>query len=247
VTLHDGSQYDAEWIGSDPNVDVAVLQLKAPEGGSLPKLQPLAFGDSEKVRVGEMVLAVGNPFGLSESVTQGIISAKGRRTSTEATNEFLQTDTPINPGNSGGPLVDIRGRLIGLNNSILVQTDGIGFAIPSNTVRRVFENIRDHGRVLRPWFGVTMIPLNPALATQLQLDDARGALVAALVPGSPADRAGVQVGDVIVSYNGRQIVDNTDLRNRIVETELGRQVRIGVKRGGRTLTLEAVIEKQPGE
>jgi len=241
VYLNDGRPVAAKFVAADPASDVAVLKADAVD------LKPFEFGDSDAVQVGQMVFAVGNPFGLSESVTQGIISAKGRRTSTEATNEFLQTDTPINPGNSGGPLVDIRGRLIGLNNSILVQTDGIGFAIPSNTVRRVFENIRDHGRVLRPWFGVTMIPLNPALATQLQLDDARGALVAALVPGSPADRAGVQVGDVIVSYNGRQIVDNTDLRNRIVETELGRQVRIGVKRGGRTLTLEAVIEKQPGE
>jgi len=241
VYLNDGRPVSAKFVGADPASDVAVLKVDAGD------LKPLTFGNSDAVEVGQMVFAVGNPFGLSESVTQGIISAKGRRTSTEATNEFLQTDTPINPGNSGGPLVDIKGQLIGLNNSVLVQTDGIGFAVPSNTVRRVFENIRDHGRVLRPWFGVTMMPLTPTVAAQLQLDDARGALVVALVPGSPAARAGLLAGDVVVSYNGRQIVDNTDLRNRIVESEIGREVSIGVKRGGRTLTLRAVIERQPGE
>jgi serine protease Do len=241
VYLNDGRPLAARLLGADPLSDVAVLKVDATG------LKPLEFGDSDAVSVGQMVFAVGNPFGLSESVTQGIISAKGRRTSTEATNEFLQTDTPINPGNSGGPLIDLSGRLIGLNNSILLRTDGIGFSIPANTVRRVYENIRDHGRVIRPWFGVTMIPLTPALAAHLGLDNQRGALVAEPIAGSPAARAGIQSGDLIISYNGRPVADSTDLRNRIVESEPGREVVLTVKRRGQTLTLRALIEKQPGE
>lgn len=241
VQLNDGRTLPAKLVGADVPSDVAILKIEVPD------LRPLPFGDSESVLVGQSVFAVGNPFGLQESVTQGIISAKGRRTMSEAANEFFQTDAAINPGSSGGPLVDLRGRLIGINYSILPPTNGIGFAIPSNTVRRIFESIRDHGRFIRPWFGVNMIPLTPALAAQLGLGDLRGALVGATVENSPAARAGVQAGDVIMSFNGRPVLDWIDLRNRVAETEPGKEIRVVARRSGRDIPLHAVSEKQPGE
>jgi len=175
VTLHDGGQYEAEWIGSDPNVDVAVLQLKAPEGGQLPALQPLSFGDSEAVRVGEMVLAVGNPFGLSETVTRGIISAKQRELS-DGANEYFQVDAVINPGNSGGPLVNVRGEVIGVNVAIFTgQQDvrfwqGIGLAIPANEAKEVFEAIVLGRPLIRGYIGLEVenITRNYAIALGLK-------------------------------------------------------------------------------
>ncbi|MDX2079902.1 MAG: trypsin-like peptidase domain-containing protein [Terrimicrobiaceae bacterium] len=239
VQLHDGRLVPAKFVGGDPRSDVAILKIET-DG-----LRPISFADSDAASVGQMVFAVGNLFGLSETVTRGIISAKGRRTSTEFTNEFLQTDAPINPGNSGGPLVDLNGQLVGLNNSVLLA-DGIGFAIPSNTVRRIYENIRRNGRLIRPWFGVVSQSLTRNLAAQLGLPDAAGAIVAP-VQNSPAARAGVQYGDVVVSFNGRPIRDAIDLRNRIAETEPGQTVDVGIRRQGRETTLSVVIEKHDGE
>ncbi|MFA7344864.1 MAG: trypsin-like peptidase domain-containing protein [Terrimicrobiaceae bacterium] len=241
IHLNDGRSLPAKFVGADRIADVAVLKI---DGGDL---QPLAFGDSDEVQTGQMVIAVGNPFGLQETVTKGIISGKGRRMMSEAANEFFQTDAPINPGNSGGPLVDLSGRIIGVNNAVVQNTDGIGFAIPSNTVRRIFENIRDYGHVVRPWFGVVMLPITPAVAAQLGLPDSKGALVQATVEDSPAARAGLKPGDVILTYNGRPIVDWKDLRNRVAETEPGREVPVGILREGRNLKIPVKIEKQPGE
>lgn len=241
VQLNDGRVFPARVIGIDGISDVAVLKIPA-KG-----LTPLKFGDSDIVNVGQTVLAVGNPFGLQETVTRGIISGKARRTMSEAQNEYFQTDAPINPGNSGGPLVNLKGQIIGINNWILPQTDGIGFAIPSNTVLRAFESIRENGRFIRPWFGINMIPLTPALIRQLHLDNARGALVNAVIEDSPAARAGIQPGDLIISYNGRPITDWADLRNRVSETEPGKEVIITLKREGKEMTTRATIEKQPGE
>jgi len=197
--------------------------------------------------VGQMVFAVGNPLGLSETVTQGIISAKGRRTSAELANEFLQTDTPINPGNSGGPLIDLSGQLVGLNNSILLQSEGIGFAIPSNTVQRVFESIRTHGRVINPWLGVQVTALTPPLAQQLGINQKNGALVLSPVENSPAARAGLRSGDVIVSYNGRLVKDDKDLINRIRESKPGSEASLEVTREGSKKLLKVTIERQEGE
>jgi serine protease Do len=242
VHLNDGRSLPAKFVGADRIADVAVLKIDAGND-----LQPLEFADSDEVRIGQMVIAVGNPFGLQESVTKGIVSGKGRKMMSEAANEFFQTDAPINPGNSGGPLVDLSGRIIGINNFVIQNTDGIGFAIPANTVRKVVENIRKYGHVLHTWFGVVMLPLSPALAAQLGLPDSRGALVQTTMENSPAARAGLLPGDVILSYNGRPIVDWKDLRNRVAETEPGREVELGVLRERRNLKLRATIEKQPGE
>jgi serine protease Do len=241
VQLNDGRVLPAKFVGADRLADVAVLKI---EGDNL---QPLAFADSDEVRIGQMVIAVGNPLGLQESVTKGIISGKGRKRTSEDANEFFQTDAPINLGNSGGPLVDLNGRIIGLNNFIIQNTNGLGFAIPSNTVRKVFESIREFGHVLHPWFGVVMLPITPAVMAQLGLPDTKGALIEAIMEASPAARAGLKPGDVILSYNGRPIVDWKDLRNRVAETEPGREVSVGILREGRNLKVPVKIEKQPGE
>ncbi|MEI6071146.1 MAG: trypsin-like peptidase domain-containing protein [Verrucomicrobiae bacterium] len=240
VSMNDGRSLPVKFVGADRLSDVAVLKI---EGSNLPALP---FGDSDDVRIGQTVIAVGNPFGLQGTVTKGIVSGKGRMMS-EADNEFFQTDAPINPGNSGGPLVDINGKIIALNNAVMQHTDGIGFAIPANTVRRIFENIRDHGRVIRPWFGVVMLPITPMLAAQLHLPDSHGALVQATLENSPASRAGVRPGDVILTFNARPVSTWKDLRNRVAETEPGREVTLGISRAGKPLTLRATIEKQPGE
>ena len=195
-----------------------------------------------------MVFAVGNPFGLQETVTQGIISAKGRRTMSEAANEFFQTSTTINPGNSGGPLVDIYGKVIGINNFILSRSggsEGIGFSIPSNVARRVYEDIVQRGRVIHPWFGIVMRPLTVGLAKQLGLPDVSGALVVATLAGSPAERSGLAGGDVITSLNHHPIRDGKDLRNRVAEAEVGPPISLEVLRGGKPIQLSVTMTEEP--
>ena len=242
VQLSDGRTLPARIAGADQRSDIAVLKVEA-EG-----LLPIAFGDSESVRVGQMVFAVGNPFGLQETVTQGIISAKGRRSTSEAANEFFQTSTTIYPGNSGGPLVDIHGKVIGINNFIFSRssdTEGIGFAIPSNVARRVYDDIVQRGHVIHPWLGVVMRPLNASLAQQLGLADTRGALVAATLAGSPAERGGLTGGDVIISFNGYPVRDVKDLRNRVAESEIGTPVSMDILRAGRAAKVRVIMEEEP--
>jgi len=242
VQLSDGRALPARIAGADQRSDIAVLKIDATG------LAPIAFGDSESVRVGQMVFAVGNPFGLQETVTQGIISAKGRRTTSEAANEFFQTSTTINPGNSGGPLIDIRGKVIGINNFIISRSggsEGIGFAIPSNVARRVYDDIVQRGRVIHPWLGVVMRPLNASLARQLGLADTRGALVAATMAGSPAERGGLTGGDVITSFNGHLIRDVKDLRNRVAEAEIGSPATMEILRAGKPLQIKVMTEEEP--
>jgi serine protease Do len=239
VQLADGRTLPARFVGADSPSDIALLKIEA-EG-----LQPLPFGDSDKVNVGQMVFAVGNPLGLQETVTQGIVSAKGRRALSEAANEFFQTDAAINPGNSGGPLVNLEGEIIGINNSISPQGQGIGFAIPSNTVRRVFESIRDHGRFIRPWFGAYMRSLTPRLAQQLGLPDASGVLILLVYEGSPAEKGGLKSGDVIIEFNGKTVRDLIDLRNRVAETDIGQEIAMRVRREGTELLLRTVVAAEP--
>jgi Do/DeqQ family serine protease len=242
VQLSDGRSLAASIAGADQRSDIAVLKIAA-EG-----LQPISFGDSELVKVGQMVFAVGNPFGLQETVTQGIISAKGRRTMSEAANEFFQTSTTINPGNSGGPLVDIYGKVIGINNFILSRSggsEGIGFSIPSNVARRVYEDIVQRGRVIHPWFGIVMRPLTVGLAKQLGLPDVSGALVVATLAGSPAERSGLAGGDVITSLNHHPIRDGKDLRNRVAEAEVGPPISLEVLRGGKPIQLSVTMTEEP--
>ncbi len=245
VTLHGGGQFEAEWIGSDPNVDVAVLQLKAPEGGQLPPLRPLAFGDSEAVRVGEMVLAVGNPFGLSETVTRGIISAKQRELS-DGANEYFQVDAVINPGNSGGPLVNVRGEVIGVNVAIFTgQQDvrvwqGIGLAIPANEVKGVFEAIVLGRPLIRGYIGIEVDNISRNYAIALGLNSTQGALITDVVKDSPAEGAGLKPGDVIVKFDGKTTKTAEDTLTRIRSKKAGEVAQLTVIRKGQAM--EAAVQ-----
>lgn len=233
----------ARVIGSDEMNDIAVLKV---DGGSV---TPLPFGDSDAVKVGQRVIAVGNPFGLEETVTQGIISAKGRRAMAESANEFFQTDAAINPGNSGGPLVDLRGQIIGINSSIYSGSggwQGVGFAIPANVARRTMESILKKGHVVRGYLGIVMQPLTADLAGQLGLDEkTEGVLVAEVAPDSPAERAGVKAGDVIVKFHNYEIRDPAQLRTRVSEMEPDAKADIVVLRERGEKKLAATIAEQP--
>ena len=204
VDLYDGRQAKAAVVGTDPQVDVAVLKI------SLPNLTPLPLADSDQVKVGQIVFAIGNPFGLRESVSQGIISARDRRGISDSSVEFFQTDTAINPGNSGGPLVDIRGEVVGINSVIYSESggnQGIGFAIPSNLVRRTLKSIIEKGRVVKSYLGVSVQQVTRDLAEQFRLDPPIGAIVTEVDPGSPAEKAGIIRGDVIQKINGHEVRD----------------------------------------
>src|ERR1700730_16002707 len=244
VQLSDGREQKAKIVGTDGQIDLAVLKI------DLPNLIPLPIGDSDKVRVGQIVMAIGNPFGLDESVSQGIISAKDRRAMNDSQVEFFQTDTAINPGNSGGPLVNIRGEVIGINTAIYSESggnQGIGFAIPSNVVRSAMKSIISKGRVIRGYLGVGIQPVTADIAEQFKLNSARGALVTDVTPGSPAEKAGIIRGDVIRKVNGYEIRDTIALVNRIAEADIGANLTVDLVRDGETKTVTAQVVEQPAD
>ncbi len=244
VQLSDGRQAKAKIVGTDAQIDLAVLKI------DLENLTPLQIGDSDKVRVGQIVMAIGNPFGLDESVSQGIISAKDRRAMNDSQLEFFQTDTAINPGNSGGPLVNIRGEVIGINTAIYSESggnQGIGFAIPSNVVRGAMNSIISKGRVIRGYLGVGIQPVTTDIADQFKLTSARGALVTDVTPGSPAEKAGIIRGDVIRKINGYEVKDTVTLVNRIAEADIGSNLTIDLVRDGETKTVSAQVVEQPAD
>jgi serine protease Do len=208
VTLNDGRQFTAKVIGTDPQTDVALIKIKAEN------LPALTLTDSSKVEIGDVVLAIGNPFGIGQTVTKGIVSAKDRTTSSDGDEDFIQTDAAINPGNSGGALVDTDGRLIGINSAILTRSggnQGIGFAVPSDLCRWVMDSLVNNGRVERGLLGVTIQNLTPDLAQAFKLNRAAGALVEDVSSGSPPDKAGLKSGDVITQFNGQPIQDASQL------------------------------------
>jgi serine protease Do len=244
VQLSDGRQSKAKIVGTDGQIDLAVLKI------DLENLTPLPIGDSDKVRVGQIVMAIGNPFGLDESVSQGIISAKDRRAMNDSQVEFFQTDTAINPGNSGGPLVNIRGEVIGINTAIYSESggnQGIGFAIPSNVVRAAMNSIIAKGRVIRGYLGVGIQPVTTDIAEQFKLNSARGALVTDVTPGSPAEKAGIIRGDVIRKVNGYEVKDTVALVNRIAESDIGSNLTIDLVRDGESKTVMAQVIEQPAD
>ena len=249
VELTDNRTFTAKLVGSDPPSDLAVLQIQERN------LPVITMGDSDRARVGDVVLAIGNPLGLEQTVTAGIISAKGRSTglSDGSFEDFLQTDAPINQGNSGGALVSATGELIGINSQILSPTGGnigIGFAIPVNMAKNVMDQIIRTGTVRRGSLGVTIQPLTPEAISRLGLRNARGALVNSVVPGSAADRAGVRAGDVITALNGNAVADANALRNAVAGTPPGSEVALTVWRNGREEQLRArlgELSTQPSE
>lgn len=231
VTLSNGTELSAKLVGTDPRSDVAVLQLQ----GTLPPLKPLAFADSSSLRLGEVVLAIGDPFGVGQAVTMGIVSAKGRASVGIVDYEdFIQTDAAINPGNSGGALVNMRGELVGINTAILSRSggyQGIGFAIPSNMARQISDMLVKDGRVKRGYLGVNIATVNQDVAKQVGLKIDHGVLVTGVAPDGPAGKAGLRDGDVIVSMDGDEVKDAGKLRNTIAMSATGRSVDLQVVRG----------------
>jgi serine protease Do len=241
VQLSDGRVVPARFIGSDPETDVAVLKIDEKN------VTPLPFGDSDQVRVGQRVVAVGNPFGLEETVTQGIISAKGR-VSADSGSEYFQTDTAINPGNSGGPLVNLHGEIVGINSAIGGQTGnwaGVGFAIPSNQARRVMESILKNGRSVRGYIGIVIQPVTPDLATQFGAANTKGAMVIQAAPGSPAERAGLRKGDIILKVDGHVISGVPELPRRVGAVEVGGTVEMVILRDGQEQTVKLQVTEKP--
>ncbi len=244
VTINQNT-YKGKVIGADAKTDLAVVKINAT---GLPAIK---WGDSDKLRAGDTVLAIGSPFGLTQTVTSGIVSAVGRaNVGIAAYEDFIQTDAAINPGNSGGALVNARGELVGINTAIFSTTggyEGIGFAIPSDMAKVVMNDLIKTGRVIRGWLGVWIQPVNSDLQKQFGLKNKQGALVSDFVEGSPARKAGMERGDFIVEYNGKKVTDPNELRNMVANTAPGTSVPITVIRSGQRVTLSVKITEQPKE
>ncbi len=243
VLLNDKREFTGKVVGTDPKSDLAVIKISAKD------LPVVPWGDSDTLEVGEYVLAIGNPFGLNQTVTQGIVSAVGRANVGIADYEdFIQTDAAINPGNSGGALVNARGQLVGINTAIFSRSGGymgIGFAVPSNMTRAVMDSLLKGGKVVRGWLGVSIQDVTPDLAKQFGLKETRGALVSEIIPDSPAAAAGIQGGDVITAFNGKTVDSTSTLRNTVAQTPVGRTVKVELLRNKKPVSVEVKITEQP--
>jgi serine protease Do len=239
VKLATGEEYQAKVIGRDAKTDIAIIKIEAKS-----VLPTAPFGDSDRLEVGEWVLAIGNPFGLDNTVTSGIVSAKGRHLGSGPYDSFIQTDASINPGNSGGPLINLRGEVVGINSAIFTQTGGnigIGFAIPINLVKELLPQLKGKGKVTRGFLGVQIQRITPDIAESLGLEKSRGALVASLSKDAPAEKAGVKVGDVIIEFDGKEIRDSNDLPIIVARTPVGQRVRMKVLRDKKEVTLNITV------
>ncbi len=242
VTLTDKREYKAKVVGTDPKTDLAVVKIKAED------LVPAKLGDSDKVRVGEWVVAVGHPFGLNYTITTGIVSAKGRANRLVAEYEdFIQTDAAINPGNSGGPLVNLKGEVIGINTAIFSRSGGymgIGFAIPSNMAKSVMESLIEHGKVVRGWLGVSIQNLDEAMAESFGFKGTKGVLIGDVTTDSPAEKAGLKQGDIILKYDGKEMNDANQLRQAVAATSPGTKVKTEIFRDGERETVNVTVGEQ---
>jgi len=239
VILKDEREFDAQVKGRDPNTDLALIRIKA--DADLPVIQ---MGDSDALRIGEWVLAVGNPFGLGHTVTSGIISAKGRVIGSGPYDDFIQTDASINPGNSGGPLINMEGKVVGINTAIIAGGQGIGFAIPVNLAKGIIAQLKTKGEVTRGWLGVGIQDLNPELKEYYGLKDGEGVLVTQAFPGDPAEKAGLKAGDIILKVNGHPVDSSRELSRMIAETPVGLGVEILVLRKGNSRTFHVELSKR---
>jgi serine protease Do len=244
VTLADGRDLTAKVVGTDPQSDLAVVKIEAKD------LPAITFSDSDKLEVGDRVLAIGNPFGIGQTVTSGMVSGLGRATLGLDYEDFIQTDAAINPGNSGGALVDVQGRLIGINTAILSRSggsQGIGFAIPSNLARNVMEQLVKGGKVVRGYLGVSLQDLTPELVDAFKLKARSGGLVADVIPGSPAAKAGVKSGDVLTEFNGKKIEDSRHLKLTVANVAPGTEVPVTVLRDGKSTELKVKVGENTGK
>ena len=241
VRLSDKREYRGKVMGVDPKTDLAVVRFEPDH-----ELRVATMGDSDALKVGEWAIAIGNPFGLDQTVTVGVISATGRSDVGVATYEnFIQTDASINPGNSGGPLINLKGEVVGVNTAIVAAGQGIGFAIPINMVRRVVDQLVEKGKVVRGWLGVALQPLSKELVQTLGLPGSEGALVASTIPGSPAAKAGLQQGDVVLSYDKTPIEDSHHLQRLVAETRVGKAVALEVWRKKQRVQVTATVAEVP--
>ena len=238
VTMADKGEFKAQIVGEDPKTDLAIVKIDA--GENLPAAD---IGDSDQIKVGDWVLAIGNPFGLGDTVTSGIVSAKGRVIGAGPYDDFIQTDASINPGNSGGPLFNMKGEVIGINTAIISDGQGIGFAIPVNTAKPLIPQLEANGEVTRGYLGANIQSITPDLSKALKVEQSKGALIAEVVPGGPADKAGIKAGDVIVSFDGKPVHDSHDLPAMVAATAIGREVPITLIRNGKEIKIAAVIAK----
>lgn len=248
VKLTDGKEYEAKVVGRDPKTDIALIKINAKN--SLPVA---VIGDSNKLEVGDWVLAIGNPFGLERTVTSGIVSAKGRVIGQGPYDDFIQTDASINPGNSGGPLFNLKGEVVGINTAIVSGGQGIGFAIPVNVAKTLLPQLKNKGKVVRGWLGVVIQRVTPELAKSFGINESEGALVSDVIEDSPASKADIRRGDVIVSFDGHKIKEMDQLPRMVAETEIGRKAKIGFVREGKHQYVDVVIgelkdeRKEPAE
>jgi serine protease Do len=245
VTLATFEEFEAKIIGRDPKSDLALIKIEPKR-----ELPSVTFGNSDTLRVGDWVLAIGNPFGLQQTVTAGIISAKGRSINNGTYGNFIQTDASINPGNSGGPLFNLNGEMVGVNTAIFSRTGGnigIGFAIPANMAKTVMQQLKEHGKVTRGWLGVMIQHVTPELADNFGLDRPIGALVGQVVPDSPAEKAGIKAGDVIIEYNGKEVSQMSMLPAMVAQTPIEEKAKVVLVRDGKKQTITVTIGKMAEE
>jgi serine protease Do len=239
VRLSNDQEYDAEIVGRDPNTDLALIKIK-----DAAELVPLKLGDSDRLTVGSWVVAMGSPFGLEQTVTAGIVSAKGRVIGSGPYDDFIQTDASINPGNSGGPLLNMNGEVVGINTAIVAQGQGIGFAIPVNMAQGIIRQLEESGSVTRGWLGVGIQDLTPELAEYYGVENKKGVLVAKVFEGDPADKAGIKANDIIIAVDGKPVKTSRELTGTIADIPVGKKTPITILRDGKEKTVKVKIAKR---
>jgi len=240
VALADGRLFRGQVIGVDTITDVGLVKIQSPK-----PLPVLPLGSSKQLKIGEWVMAIGSPFGLEQSVTVGIVSAKGRSLGASPFDDFIQIDAPINPGNSGGPLINTQGEVVGINTMILAQGQGLGFSLPIDLVKRILPQLKEKGKVVRSWMGVVIQEITIDIQERLKLKDAQGAYIVQVVQSSPAAKAGIVEGDVIVEFNGQPLRNSRELPLKCAHAPAGKPIEIALIRKGKKINMTVVLEKAP--